>query len=485
MKRFLSLGAVLVLFAICSGCGDVFRPIIIPNPLQFPNPQAAHTALTISDNGTAVSGSAMVIDVSGDTNESQKSTGLRPVHAVQQTGTVMLVVNQSDSAFPQDSVTKLTFSGVAIGNTTTITLPASYDSSGNVVTAMPNFVATTESNQAYVSMPFYQPQNSKNPGLVVPSLAVISTVQNSIVATIPVGTTPNANPVAIAETPNQQKLYVANNGDNSVNAFNVIDRSARTITNAAFSSPLWISARNDSQRVYVLGNGVVSTIDTTTSSGPDNVIGSIALPQATRMWYDTILNRLYIPGSSQVTILDVSQSTPTVMGGGSIAIPTVPPTSRAAGDPCATTSVGTLSVAAVTSLPDGSRAYVGAYYIDSSDNVCPQVTVINASTNTIKTSIAVPGFPDATNPASAYYVPACAATRDTGPLGRGFRFNMAAGGDSTRAYLSSCDGGNVNIIDTSTDTYALNVPAPNSARPPIPPSTQNPPQNPVFMLAGP
>ena len=62
---------------------------------------------------------------------------------------------------------------------------------------------------------------------------------------------------------------------------------------------------------------------------------------------------------------------------------------------------------------------------------------------------------------------------------------MAAGGDSTRAYLSSCDGGNVNIIQTATDNYALNIPAPFSARPPIVSGNQNPPQNPVFMIAGP
>ena len=72
-----------------------------------------------------------------------------------------------------------------------------------------------------------------------------------------------------------------------------------------------------------------------------------------------------------------------------------------------------------------------------------------------------------------------------GPTGSGFRWNMAAAGDSSRAYLSSCDGGNVSIIYTWTDTYAENAYAPSSARSPIPPSTQNPPQNPVFMLAGP
>ena len=54
MKRFLWLGFVLFLYVICTGCGETFRPIIIPNPPQFPNPAAAHTVLSINDNGTVV-----------------------------------------------------------------------------------------------------------------------------------------------------------------------------------------------------------------------------------------------------------------------------------------------------------------------------------------------------------------------------------------------------------------------------------------------
>jgi len=110
-------------------------------------------------------------------------------------------------------------------------------------------------------------------------------------------------------------------------------------------------------------------------------------------------------------------------------------------------------------------------------NIFPQVTVVDVKSNTIKTTASVPGFPDATVVGSPYYAPVCATTR--------FRFTMAAGGDSSRAYLSSCDGGNVNIIDTSTDSYILNLPAPVGTRPPIPPNPQNPPQNPVFLFAGP
>jgi len=111
---------------------------------------------------------------------------------------------------------------------------------------------------------------------------------------------------------------------------------------------------------------------------------------------------------------------------------------------------------------------VGAYYEDAAANICPQVTVIAAVSNTIKTSIAIPGFPA--------YDAFCANTR--------FRITMAAAGDSSRAYLASCDGGMVNIIDTSSETYVLNLPAPISSRT-VQGNPQNPPENPVFLIAGP
>lgn len=461
MKRFLWLGFVLFLYVICSGCGDTFRPIIIPNPPTFPDPRAAHTVVSINDNGTVVPGSAMVVDVSGDTDMSIANVGLAPVHAVQQTANQVLVVNHSVTGAVADSITKLSFNGTTISGATTVSLPPN---------SAPSFVATTESSQAYVLLPGYVP----------PSVGVVNTSTNNLVHTIPVGNTP----VAMAETPNSQKLYVANRDDNTVSGFNTIDRSQRPLdlNGFSFSAPLWVIARSDSQRVYVLngnsGNAFLSAIDTTATVGDkvvDIIDSGVIPPLAAYMLYDGHLNRLYIPGGNQLTMLDVSQSTPQVLTGGPITIPTVAPSSRGAADPCSSTATATLNTVAVAALPDGSRAYVGSYYEDLSDNICPQVTVIDVASNTIKSYFAVPGVPA--------YDALCSPTI---PLPRvRFRLTMAAGGDSTRAYLASCDGGRVNIIDTSSDTYVLNLPAPIGSRPPIPPAPQNPPQNPVFLIAGP
>ena len=462
MKRFLWLGFVLCLYLICSGCGDTFRPIIIPNPPTFPNPKAAHTVVSINDNGTVVPGSAMVIDVSGDTDVSVVNVGVAPVHAVQQTASEVLVVNHSTPGplNQGDSITKLNFNGTVISSATTISLPAN---SG------PNFVAVAPSaTTAYVTLPTYVPDPVNFPNVIAPSVGVVSTASNSLTNIVSVGN----NPDALAVTPDNKKLYVANQGSNSISGFDILalGLSPRTVT-GSFNGPLWVIARSDNQRVYVLnGNGVVSTIDTTSTAGPDNVIdASVSAPNAAYMLYDGNKNRLYIPGGSQLTILDVSQSTPQLLTGGPIAIPTVAPSLRGTTDPCSATSAQTLTVAAVAALPDGSRAYVGAYYKDASGNFCPQVTVIDVASNTIKSSTTVPGFPA--------FDAFCSTTR--------FRLTMAAGGDSSRAYLSSCDGGNVNIIDTSTDSYILNLPVPVGTRPPIPPNLQNPPQNPVFLFAGP
>jgi hypothetical protein len=102
-----------------------------------------------------------------------------------------------------------------------------------------------------------------------------------------------------------------------------------------------VIARSDSQRLYVLnGNGVVSTIDITSTAGPDTVIdASINAPGAAYMLYDGNKNRLYIPGGSQFTMLDVSQSAPAASYQPRSRFLRLQPGLRSApGDPCSSTS---------------------------------------------------------------------------------------------------------------------------------------------------
>ena len=456
MKRFLWLSGIALLFLISVGCGDVFRPVIIPNPPTFPSPRATHTVMSVNQNpsdnsGTQISpGSVTVVDVSGDSIVSIANVGVTPVHAVQQTAGQVLVVNQATTNVGADSLSKIFFSGTTItvspSNPSVISLPPN---------SAPNFVATTESSQAYVLLPGFAP----------PSVAVVNTVSNNVIATVPVGN----NPYAMVETLDRNKVYVANQGDGTISAFNTLDRSTRAITGSLSSPPIWLSARSDSQQVYVLeSSGKLAFLNTSTTAGPDVLTETgISVPGAAQMTYDGQLNRLYLAGGTAVAVVSVSQSVPQLLA--TVAITAVPPSSRGSQDPCAATAVTTLTAVAATPLPDGSRAYVGAFYEDTLGNICPQVTVINTSSNTMKTTVVVPGFPN--------FDAVCASAR--------FRFAMAPAGDSSRAYLSACDGGTINVIRTTDDTYVSGLQAPSSARPPLSSGAQPPPQNPVFLIAGP
>jgi len=262
MKRFLYLSWVALLFLIWTGCGDTFRPVIIPNPPTFPNPQAAHSVIAINDNGPISDGSVLVVDVSGDSEVSIGQVGIAPVHAVQQSANQILVLNQATTGNSSASLSKVAFNSTVIsGAIGTISLPPN---------SQPSFVAVAPSDTtAYVTLPAYVPDPVNAPNVVVPSVGVVNTLTSALVNTIPLTNNPSLIPYALAVTPDKSKLYVANN-PGSLSAFNTIDRSVRPINGTLTSSPIWLSVRSDSQRVYVLEatTGTVAWLDTSVTSGP-------------------------------------------------------------------------------------------------------------------------------------------------------------------------------------------------------------------------
>jgi DNA-binding beta-propeller fold protein YncE len=99
--------------------------------------------------------------------------------------------------------------------------------------------------------------------------------------------------------------------------------------------------------------------------------------------------------------------------------------------------------------------------------VTSTVTVINTADFTVKTTIPIAS------------VAAVCTVKTWAEL------SIAAAGDSSRVYVANCDAGNTAIIQTSTDTVLVEMTAPFSAQPPPTPGGTPPPQNPVFVLAGP
>jgi YVTN family beta-propeller protein len=286
------------------------------------------------------------------------------------------------------------------------------------------------------------PATDNSPGIV----AVISTGTNIVTNTITVG----KHPIALAETPDGKKLYAVNQADGTVTIINVADQTVN-LTLAAGTSPRWAVARSDNARVYVLSHddGLLSTFNPIAPT--DLLMSSIPVGAGSdSFYYDSRLNRLYIPNptNSTVSIYDVTGDPPSLLTTLDL---TKPITAGGSDSPCPQTGCSPLSVA---SLPDGSRAYIASFYLDSTSANCAvtaclqaQLTALNAVTNQVIKTIPLPAV-------SVSRVGSCASAR--------FRISAAASIDSSKVYLSNCDGGGVSVVRTSDDTYVVTLPAPVS-----------------------
>ena len=490
-----------LLFLICTSCGETYRPVafpIIPTP---PNPGTFHYILTFSANGMdpndlnqlPTTGAATRFDTSGDSIAAETDVGFGPVYAtVLPNGGAWYAAN-----YLEDTISVSTTS--ASSTHTTIVLP---DTPGvTPILANPIFVTSTEAGKVYVA--------NYNYGTV----SVINTGTNVVIDNINVTDPPvpipniHANPVALAELPNAQRIYSVNQGNGTVTSINTIDDSI----NAVFSvggTPVWAAARSDSQRVYVLdkASGNIFVIDPTTT--PDTPLGTVSTAAgADFMTYDAKLNRLYVLSSTGNALwaFDASGSMPMPL------LTTPKNMVPSAANPCSTSA--TLVPVSLTALADGSRIYVASYQKDGG-NICSQVSVFGSSDFTPGNVIPLGSASIVTN--TTTYPTGCDAARPTNSSGPplGFRISIASSADNkptTRVYVADCDQGNTSIITTvainapgevfAADSLVTQINAPLSAfQPPSPdPVTglcpggvapQNgicfpPSQNPLFIVAGP
>jgi YVTN family beta-propeller protein len=415
--------ALLFCFLICIACGDVYRPTIIPNPVQPPDPKNFHSIFTVNQNGATNPGTGMQVDVSGDSSEGVTRVAMMPVHAALQ-GTRIWVANSlSDSV---SVFTTAVGSSISIGASTNVNLPTG---------SSPVFVHSTESTEMYVA------NSGLNTVDAINSTSDVIDAEIRVTGTIPWG---------LAETPDGKQLFVVNKGSNNVSVVSTVDKLESAILPVGVS-PRWAVARSDGARVYVLSHddGLVTTINS--SVIPDQVVGSTPVGAgADFLYYDSRRNRLYIPNptTNNVVILDATVDPPATLA----TIDLTAPIPAGGGAPCPATGCSPVSVAA---LPDGTRAYIASYYIDSTSANCQQtpcfqaqVTVVDELTNQVTKSIPLPQV-------SVSSMGNCASAR--------FRVSAAVAFDGSRVYVSSCDAGGVSSINPAGDQYFAAIPAPGSS----------------------
>jgi YVTN family beta-propeller protein len=349
------------------------------------------------------------------------------------------------------------------------------------------------------------------------SVAKINTATNVVIDTATLGPAPPAavgapaNPVSMTEvqSPNGLKLYVANQGNDTVSSLNSVDLSTNTVTGLTGVTPVWVVARTDGQKVYVLteGDGSLVTIDTAT----DTVTSSLSVgPGANFIFYDPTLNRLYVTNPMTQTVY-VFSDTGGLVGGVVSDVPVqLAAISFATGTgpgPC----LGECTPVSVTALPDGSRFYVATYQTSAACPsgtgvtgacVVPGLTVFNANTFALQYpnaptlellgtapfaagQYAVPQVVTCAMPIyPALYSPSSTLTPTR------FRVFTTASADSSRVYVSMCDAGVVAVVDTTGGNA-------NNPGNPLPPDTVVTDllaapeangalalQNPIFLLMG-
>jgi DNA-binding beta-propeller fold protein YncE len=501
-------------------CGQVFRPVVIPISITPPNPANYHAVFGISTNVPFNPGTALQIDVSGDTDIGQANMGVNPTHAVVLPNNSRVFVASAGSLFQGDTDVVTSFNpagngptATGLGNTTTFSFPnigAINPSTNQPFTCsyLPDFVATSQTTTVFVAN--YGVENDPKCNFTsTDSVAILNTSQDSItnIRYLPAG----AHPVAMVETPDAINLYVLNQGSNTVADLAPQDLSIMT-TIPVGNTPAWAALRPDGRRLYVVtqGDGQLYTIRTDTNVVIPGAPQSVGGAGANFVLYDKSRNRLYVtnPNAGAVYVFDATTDPPTPVGSasGAVSIPVPPIPANAA--PCGASGCSYSSVmpVSVAVLLDGTRFYVASYVTAAPASPCPdptvaaagcvipQVTVYDAASLTVKTDI-FPLLPPVGGVQPFALTPAafCAPVVPYTPASARFRMSAVAATDNSRVYASMCDGGSVAIVATvpntiatginSPDTLVTALPAPFSAA--AAPGNGEPPfQNPVFLLTG-
>jgi YVTN family beta-propeller protein len=498
--------AVVVAIGLWTACGQVYRPVVLPCsegglpncPVETPpSPTAFHAVFGISINVPNYPGDALQIDVGGDSiigetpasDASAPNLGNNPTHAATLPNNSEVYVASADSMLPGglDEISSFTpaveaSTATGLGPVSNIPLPPG---------SLPVFLNSTQNGFMYVA----------NYG--TNSVSAISTNLNAVVNTGAVGT----NPVAMAEIPDGLKIYVANQGSNSVSDVNPVNLTSTLVSGFTGLTPVWVVARSDNQKVYVLtqGDGQLWTIDVATDTVTSILPVGVG---AEYLYYDTYLNRLYVtnPVTSAVYAFAVS-------GGANDTPAQIAAISFAAGSAACPSGC---SPAGVTALGDGTRFYVASYQTAAScpdpfvgagsPCVIPGLAVYNAPNFTLKTTLTLLTDPPfAANAALTkfqYAVPPVAACVPAvppavySPTTIRFRVFTVTSVDSSRVYVSMCDAGAIAVINTldnnannpsntstPADSVITDLPAPYSVGA-IQANGEPPLQNPIFLLPG-
>ncbi len=352
---------LLCALLIGAACSDTYRPTasVIIQPGGDPQPARWVYALYTNPIGTGSGpgpGTLQQIDVSGDSVAFNITVGTNPVNAnfLGNLSSVIFTVNQG--AQPDYSEAGITAQPVCNPQFTTCTpQPASSVTLPNG--SVPTALGSRESSTVYVLA-------AASPSC--PSGAVYTVTTSYVVSNT---TCVGKNPIALTQMPNNGRIFVLNQGDNTVSVLDPVSQSVITTVTVG-SNPVMATTDAQGNYVFVVNQGsndltAIKTVDYTTTTIP---VGSAP----NYVMFSPRRNRLFVSngGSNDVTVLDLSGAAPVVLK--------------------ASVPVGK-NPTGVVPLVDGSRYYVA----NTGDH---SVSVMNTDSNTVAAVVQLATDPANTQP---------------------------------------------------------------------------------------
>ena len=268
------------------------------------------------------------------------------------------------------------------------------------------------------------------------SVSVIDTATNNIIATVPVGSSPDGVTVDLEG----KKVYVANLGSNNVSVIDATTNSV-TATVPVGTHPEGVAVNPDGTKVFVtnLDSADVSVINTTTNTVTATLDVGIT-PTGVAVTPDG--SKVYVTNANSNNVSVINTTTNTVT---------------------ATVDIGSYPMG-VAINPAGTKAYVA----NANSN---NVSVINTTTNTVTATVDVESYPVgvAVNPSGTkVYVGnklsntvsvidtvnntvTASVSVGTNPEG------IAVTPDGKKVYVANLESNNVSVINTANNTVTATV----------------------------
>ena len=411
-ERKIALAGAAFMSAFLAGCGAGYRPVVTPTNPSGPPAQPSAFATVVSSPSPTSPGVVNVVDYSGDTVLAQAPVGPGPIaFTLDQTGVNGFTFNSDGtvSDFPANST-------LQANKVVVTTLPAGAQPFGFMAPSAQLWTTDLTSNDVdlftgtqpaifKIAIPVdptpimvigptaaAQREYAITQGAVSNTLCntspssgpmgvadAIETASDTISAKLPIGKCP----VYAVQTPDSQRVYVLNRGDDTIT---VINSQTNTLDNQC---PPPTGCVNKAGQTYFSHPTLPLSTGAVTATGitpPNGTAGMPAVAEPVYAEYNLATQQLVVAdyAGGTITIIDVSLDS---FGNDSQTFGTT-----------YTVKIGngtTPNPTSVTVLYDGSRAYTANQNDDSTGTGSGNgtVTIVNVSSHTVEKTLQVNGHP--------------------------------------------------------------------------------------------